>query len=191
MKQLFFILAFCYLAALVNAQSLKNNIVLATEVSMNITADPEKRKSGYEKGFMIDFKVSFGLNKVSPTTYLIQVDEIKPRAAKGFFYKISFNKPGQYYSCSELAGACNNIVLDDAWIAAIWEYQGKQYKTGAIQLNTQKGNFLNYTTGIYGPGAIPVQAIKSGEAKVIGVEFVSWTVKNEQAIIDLLQNKYK
>lgn len=99
MKQLFFILAFCHLVALVNAQSIKNNIVLATEVSMNITADPEKRQSGYEKGFMIDFKVSFGLNKVSPTTYLIQVDEIKPRAAKGFFYKISFNKPGQYYSC--------------------------------------------------------------------------------------------
>jgi hypothetical protein len=180
----------------VNAQTikdLKGRAEAINEESLIITANPENKQPSYQEGFMVDFKITIGLQKMYLTSYLIQVNEIKPRVDKGYFYKTTYTKPGKYYNCSELGDLCNQLELSSATIIAIWEYNGKEYKTGAIQLSSQNLNFLNYSTSITKPGGIdmPYEAIKSGEAKVIKIEFVSWHFKNEETISNLLRKKYQ
>jgi len=75
---------------------------------------------------------------------------------------------------------------------AVWSYQGKEYKTGSIQLSTRNGSFLNCSTDISNPNssAISHDAVKTGEAKVVRIEFVSWSFKQQYDITEILRTKY-
>lgn len=178
----------------VNAQKIKNlkgQAEAINETAQTVTANPEKLILGYQKGFNVDFNITYGLQTMYKTSYLIQVHEIKPNTTKGYYFSPS-GRQGKYYSCAQLENACDNLILSSANIVAIWSYQGKEYRTGSIQLMSQKGNYLNYSTNISNPNstAIPHDAVKSGEAKVVRIEFVSWNFKNEYDIQEILRTKY-
>ena len=57
---------------------------------------------------------------------------------------------------------------------------------------SQKGNYLNCSTDISNPNStvIPHDAVKSGEAKVVRIDFVSKSFKNEYEIQEILRVKY-
>ncbi|CAN1548353.1 hypothetical protein MCEGE10_02061 [Flavobacteriaceae bacterium] len=192
------LIAICLLIATgftVKAQIIKDNKgrALATnEVTLTVTANPEKKELGWQTGFNVDFNITIGQDIFQKTFYYIQVNAIKPITSKGYFYSPS-GRQSKYFPCSQLGNSCNNLQLSSANILAVWSYQGKEYKTGSLQLNTQNQNFINYYTSITKPGGVemPIDAIKSGAAKVVRIEFVSWDFKNEYEITEILRKKFK
>lgn len=194
MKKLITICLLIATTFITNAQKLKNykgQPEATNEVTQTITANPELLSPGWQKGFNVDFTVTYGLQSMYKTSYVIQIHEIKPNTSKGFYYHPSGQKC-KYYNCATIGNLCDNLQLQSANIVAVWSYQGKEYKTGSIQLSPRNGSFLNCSTDISNPNstAIPHDAVKSGEAKVIRIEFVSWNFKQQYDITEILRTKY-
>ncbi len=177
-----------------NAQKIKNykgQSEAINEVTQTITANPENLSPGWQKGFNVDFTVTYGLQSMYKTSYVIQIHEIKPNTSKGFYYHPSGQKC-KYYNCSSLGDLCNDLQLQSANIVAVWSYNGTEYRTGSIQLSPRNGSFLNCSTDITNPNstAIPYNAVKSGEAKVVRIEFVSWGFKKQYDITETIRTTY-
>lgn len=194
MKKLLTICLLIEIAFTTNAQKIKNykgQPEATNEISQTINANPENLNPSYQYAFNVDFDVTYGLQSMYKTSYLIQVHAINPNTSKGYFFSPS-TKKGKYYSCAQLGNQCENLILSSANIVAVWSYQGKEYKTGSIQLSSQNGSFLNCSTDISNPNSttIPHDAVKSGEAKVVRIKFVDWHFKNESNITEILRKKY-
>jgi hypothetical protein len=191
------LLTICLLMATIytaNAQKIKNSkgeSEATNEISQTINANPENLNSGYQYAFNVDFDVTIGLQMMYKTSYLIQIHAIKPNTSKGYYFSPSREK-GKYYSCTQLDNLCDNLILSSVNIVAIWSYQGLEYKTGSIQLSSQNGSFLNCSTSISNPNttAIPHDAVISGEAKVVRIEFVYWHFKNESNITEKIRTTF-
>lgn len=196
MKKLLSICALTIFTITINSQTIKDyagKVITKNEVTQNIIADPEQMNPSFQHSFKVEFNVTYGLQLSIQTFFLIQINAIKPLIENGYFYKPAYAKPGKYYSCTELGTMCDGLEINGVTIVAVWIYKGQEFKTGAIQLSSRNGNFIGCTTEITKPGGIdmPYDAIKSGEAKIGRIEFITWDFKNEQAILNLLDSRYK
>ena len=182
LKQLLF--SATLLISVAQAQSIKDtrgNAIAINEVTTTLTANPELREPGWQYGFKMDMNVTIGLSEQFKTSYLLQVNDIKPYAQKGYYRQLGYNKPGKYYTCAQLNVPCDNVEVIDIWVRPTWVYNGKEVVGGAVQLSTQKGNFINYHTNISAPGGVPSADVKSGAAKLVKVDIIKWSVRNEDA----------
>ncbi len=187
-----------FIAVMGSAQVIKDSFgkpYTTDEKTIKVIADPAKRKPGFRSGFYVEFDFRYGMEINQKESFMTQIEKIVIRKELGYFNQYYSEKAGTYYPCSKLENLCENIELIGINIEATWEYNGQQYKTGAITMvnRINDKSYLRKPIGINRPGGsvIPIDAVKSGAAKVINIEVVSWSVNNTYPIMRIVNKLYE
>lgn len=195
MKSLHFFVATFFASSMAHAQLIKDSFGkprAINETTMKVVADASKREPGWRYGFNVDFQFVVGQEMHNKTSYLTQLEKIVIHKEKGFFNQYYSEKAGKFYTCDKLSNLCETTELNGITINATWEYEGKEYKTGAIQMHNMRDDksYLRKPVSISPPGGgvIPWEAVKSGAAKVVKIEVTSWSFTTTDAIMDIIQN---
>lgn len=143
---------------------------------------PDKETADNVYGFPAEFKLSASFSETGEA--VIVLEDYKIDQSKGFFNKFGSEKKGRFYSCNSLNDLCNQSrVPTSLWVAAVWEYEGKTYISGANQINTDIPKYKNY---IAPPGEIGYKTVKEGKAKLIGINLKHYTVNKIDAMMNIV-----
>lgn len=192
---LVFSLFFCWQVAM--GQNIRNSFgksVTQGDELIKVIADPIKLNPERAWGFQVDFEFTLGRSIDRSWQYYIQIEKIDLRKDLGFYHKYYPEAKGTFFSCAQLNNHCDDMTITKVAFNAIWEYNGKEFRTGAIDFSSNKDkSYLKSNVEINRPGGdvIPLEAAKSGAAKIVKIEVVAWNVSNEQNIINIVEELKK
>ncbi|MDH1881528.1 hypothetical protein [Empedobacter sp. GD03797] len=143
---------------------------------------PDKETEDNVYGFPAEFKLSASISEIGEA--VVVLEDYKIDQSKGFFNKFGSEKKGKFYPCNSLNDLCNQSKIPiSLWVAAVWEYAGKTYISGANQINT---HIPQYKNNISPPGEIGYNAVKEGKAKLVGINFKSYSVNKIDAMMNII-----
>ena len=177
-----------------NGQLIKNSFgenAAINEKTQALKAEVVKREAGWRYGFDVDFEFSFGLEAKRRTSFVAQIEKITIHKEKGWFHQGYNDKAGKYYPCSKLNNLCETSELIGINIWGVWEFNGKEFKTGSLYFSNRRDDksYLRKPIDITAPGGsgITPDDVKSGAAKLVRIEIASWSFSNTDPIMNIVR----